>query len=177
MVSSKNIKLVLVEEKDAQDILDLRNNGKLNMYISTTDINVEKQKEWIREYKKREKNGEEYYFAIQKHDGDILGYVRVYDINEKNKSFTWGSWIMKEDKPVSSALETAILIYEFAFSNLNMEKSLFEVMKDNGKVISFHKKFGAKKISEDKEFEYFILEKESYFLIRDKKYKKYLKEE
>ena len=174
MLKTKNVKFELVTEDDAEKIIELRKNNNLNKYLSATDENVEKQKKWIKEYKNREKDGIEYYYSIKTNENEILGYVRVYKINRKEKSFTWGSWIMKEEKPVSSALETAILIYEIAFRELDMEKALFEVMKENIKVVSFHKKFGATKISEDTEFEYFILKKEDYFKMREKKYKKYL---
>ena len=174
MIKTKNVKFELVTEDDAEKIIELRKNDNLNKYLSATDEDIEKQKKWIKEYKNREKDGTEYYYSIRTEEDEILGYVRVYKINKKEKSFTWGSWIMKEEKPISSALETAILIYEIAFRELNMEKALFEVMKENIKVVSFHKKFGATKISEDAEFEYFILEKEDYFKIREKKYKKYL---
>ena len=174
MIKSKNIKFELVTEDCAEQIVELRNNENLNKYLSHTDASIEKQKEWIRKYKKRESKGKEYYFTIKTNTDNVLGFVRLYKINKEDKTFTWGSWIMKKDKPVSSALESAVLIYEFAFNNLKMEKALFEVMKENEKVISFHKKFGAQKISEDREFEYFVLDKETYFKKREKKYARYL---
>lgn len=163
MIKSKNIKLELVDENDAKMILKLRNNPNLNKFISKTDSSVEKQKEWIREYKKREKEGRDYYFSIRKViDDEILGYVRVYDIDKHNKTCEWGSWVMKEDKPASSALESIILIYDFIFNTLKIEKAFQAVMKGNRKVILFHKAYGVKKISDDEKFEYFVLDKATY---------------
>ena len=52
----------LVEEKDAGFILSLRTNPKLSRYIHNTDDSLDKQRQWIRDYKKRELEGKDYYF-------------------------------------------------------------------------------------------------------------------
>ena len=49
MLSTKNIKLELITEDDAEMILKLRTDPKLNKFLSKTDSSIEKQKEWIRE--------------------------------------------------------------------------------------------------------------------------------
>ena len=59
-----------------------------------------------------------------------------------------------------AAMETAVLIYEFAFNTLGFRKSEFEVNKNNEKVVSYHKKSGAKIIGEDDINYYFRVEKE-----------------
>ena len=163
MIKGKNIKFELVEENEAEMILNLRNNSNLNKFISKIDLNIEKQKEWIREYKKREKEGEDYYFSIKELENDsILGYIRVYNIDKNNKTCEWGSWVMKEDKPASSALESVILIYDFIFNILKLEKAFQSVMKGNRKVMLFHKAYGVKKVADDEKFENFVLDKETY---------------
>jgi len=81
--------------------------------------------------------------------------VRIYDIRED--SFSWGSWILNEDKTRFAALESAFLVYQFGFEILNFNKSHFEVRKENSKVLSFHEKMGAiKKGENDIEFFYEI---------------------
>ena len=82
----------LVNECDAEFILSLRNNPELNQYIHPTDDDVESQRQWLREYKKRENEGLEYYF-IYSMNGEPLGLDRLYKINKDDISFTWGSWI------------------------------------------------------------------------------------
>ncbi|MDZ4316950.1 MAG: hypothetical protein U0989_19560, partial [Azonexus sp.] len=47
-----------------------------------------------------------------------------------------------------AALESAFLVYQFAFENLEFEKSHFDVRKGNDRVISFHEKMGAIKTGE-----------------------------
>ena len=51
-----DIELSLVTEEDAQFILDLRTDASKSRFISKTDYNIDVQKNWIKEYKKREKN-------------------------------------------------------------------------------------------------------------------------
>ena len=48
------ISVRLVEEDDAEFILKLRTNRKLSRYLHKTDADIEKQIQWIRNYKKRE---------------------------------------------------------------------------------------------------------------------------
>lgn len=82
--------LRLVEENDAGFICTLRNNDKLNTYISKSTADTKSQAEWIRNYKNRENNGEEYYFIICKSDDQSpIGTVRLYDFRENPKSFCW----------------------------------------------------------------------------------------
>ena len=61
-ISKYNISLRLVDEEDADFIVSLRSDEKKSRFISYTDPNIETQKNWIREYKKRENEGKEYYF-------------------------------------------------------------------------------------------------------------------
>lgn len=47
----------LVGEEDAEFIVHLRTDEKLSRYINKTNVGVDKQKEWIKQYKKRERYG------------------------------------------------------------------------------------------------------------------------
>lgn len=66
----------LVEETDAAFINSLRKNKKFNKFLSYVDDNISKQVKWIKEYKVREANEEEYYFIIQRNDNNTpIEYV------------------------------------------------------------------------------------------------------
>lgn len=155
--------LRLVNEEDAEFICSLRNNDKLNTYISKSSADVNAQKEWIRNYKNKESSNTEYYFIICKRDNDSpIGTVRLYDFQDNPKSFCWGSWILNENKTKYAAVESALLVYEAGFAVLGFEQSHFEVMKGNDKVHSFHIKMGAQKVSEDDTNVYYIFPKNKY---------------
>lgn len=177
LLKSKNLIFKFVEEKDAEFILELRKNENLNKYIHSTDITVFQQKEWIKKYKIKEKEKQEYYFRIDTIEGEKLGFVRIYAIDYDKKEFTWGSWIMKPERPKFAAIESALIIYEFAFKYLNMEKSIFDVRRKNEKVLAFHDRFGATKTGENDLDVFYVLEKEKYFELREERYKQFLNED
>ncbi len=159
MLISKTIKLRLVKESDAEFIISLRTNDKYNKYLSSVGADVDAQRDWIRRYKEKENNKEEFYFIIERADGIPCGTVRMYDF--QNSSFSWGSWILNEDKTRYAAVESAFLVYEFGFEELGFTKSHFEVVKGNDKVSDFHLKFGAKQTGEDSVHYYYDITKEA----------------
>lgn len=146
-LSSKSIRLRLIEESDAAFILTLRLDPRYNTFLSAVVADVAAQKKWISHYKEDEAKGAQYYFIIERLDGTPCGTVRVYDMRED--SFCWGSWILNENKTRYSALESAFLVYTFGFEHLGFNKCHFDVRKGNTKVISFHEKMGAYRTGED----------------------------
>lgn len=162
----------LVEETDAQFILDLRTDEKLTRFIHDTDKDVNKQIEWTREYKKRERRGEEYYFVVSI-DGIDYGVIRIYKIHDK--IFTVGSIIMKSDAPVYCVLATTIMTKEIAFEilELELEDTFDGVHVDNKQVVKFSYSWGKKEYRrfQDVKGEYiaFRLTKEDYLQVKPKK--------
>ena len=171
LLEGKNINLRTVEIEDADFIYTMRQNREKTKYLSKVTGTVDSQKEWIKNYKQREDEEKEFYFIIESKNKDKFGLVRIYDL--KNDSFCWGSWLIKEDTPKTSAIESALQIYEFGFYKLGFEKSHFDVRKGNDKVIAFHQRFGAKIVSEDELDYFFNFEKSDYEIIKEK-YKRYL---
>jgi RimJ/RimL family protein N-acetyltransferase len=159
------------EGEDAPFVIELRTNSKKNKFLSSIETDIKKQKEWIHAYKKRENTQEEFYFIIESKTYEKLGLVRMYDFI--SQSFCWGSWLIKDNAPKTTAIESALQIYEFAFYQLNFLESHFDVRKGNEKVIAFHQRFGAKIIDED-ELDYFFHFKKKDYEITKKKYKRYL---
>ncbi|MFM5135623.1 GNAT family N-acetyltransferase [Aeromonas rivipollensis] len=159
MLKSKTINMRLINEDDAEFVLKLRLDGNYNKFLSSVNADVSSQKTWIRKYKEDEVNNKQFYFIIERKDGTPCGTVRIYDI--KNDSFCWGSWILNEDKTRYSAIESAVMIYNFGFNSLKFNKSHFEVIKDNVRVVNFHKKFGAVVVGEDSNNYYFEITKDA----------------
>ena len=148
----KTIYFRLVELSDAEFIHSLRINEKFSKYLSFVVNKFSKQEQWIKDYKKREKLGQEYYFIIHRiSDSKPIGTVRVYDFLKDENSFSWGSWILNEDKTRYAALEVTILIYDFTFSVLGFDRCHMDMRKQNTKIIAFHKNFGVKIIGETDE--------------------------
>lgn len=170
-IVGKNIQLGLADINDAEFILQLRIKSKKTKYLNQVENNLAKQQAWLLAYKQKELNGEEYYFVIESKTGENLGLVRVYDL--KVDSFCWGSWLIKDDAPHSTAIESALLIYEFGFGQLGYMKAHFDVRKGNERVIAFHQRFGAKITHEDELNYYFHYAIEDYLKIKQR-YRRYL---
>ena len=160
ILPARTVFLRLVEINDAAFICGLRNKKKLNLFLSKSENSIESQ-------------NQEFYFIISRKDNNQpIGTIRIYDF-QKPSSFCWGSWILNENKTASSALESALLIYNIGFDYLNFEQSHFDVRKNNVKVNSFHIKMGAVKTREDNLNIYYKLSKESH-LKNKEKYRNFL---
>lgn len=165
-LDSKTIRLRLIEENDANFVLTLRLDSNYNQFLSAVTPDLDSQIAWIKKYKEDENAGKQFYFIIEKLDGTPCGTVRLYDFTED--SFCWGSWILNENKTRFSALESAFLVYQFAFDELGFTKCHFDVRKGNEKVISFHEKMGAEKTGETELDFLFEITKEAVNIQRDK---------
>lgn len=171
IIYGKNINMRTVTQEDVEFIYNMRQNQNKTKYLSRVTGTVESQKEWIKSYKQREEEKKEFYFVIESKEEEKLGLVRMYDF--RDNSFCWGSWLIKEGAPKTTAIESALQVYEFGFYNLGFEKSHFDVRKGNDKVIAFHQRFGAKIVDEDELNYFFNFEKSDYEIIKEK-YKRYL---
>lgn len=156
-IHSKSISMRFVNVSDAEFILKLRMDQRYNRFLSPVSPCIQTQREWIEEYKEDERAGRQFYFIIERNDCTPCGTVRIYDLSEE--FFSWGSWILNEDKTRLAALESAFLVYEFGFDRLGYSKSRFDVRKENERVISFHEKMGAIRIGEDAKNFYFEINK------------------
>ena len=125
----------MVTIEDAEFILSLRTAQK-SKYLSPVDDDIEKQEAWLREYKKREAAGLEYYFIFYK-DGTPVGLDRLYDFN--GKEFSSGSWVFSQDAPFGSAFLASTITREVAFYELGFEyeKVLQGVHVDNTSVRNY----------------------------------------
>lgn len=154
---------------DAEFILSLRTSESKSKFISKTEFDVMKQRQWLEEYSL---DNTQAYFIILDNESKNIGTVRIYDI--EGDSFCWGSWILAQNAPSSAAIESALIIYSYALE-LGFRQAHFDVRKGNHSVCRFHERFGAVKISESELDNFYTIDInqiESSLL----KYKKYLPE-
>jgi hypothetical protein len=154
----------LVNENDADFIVKLRVDPKLGRFIHATDNDVEKQKEWIRQYKIREKDGKEYYF-IYYYEGEPIGLYRVYDI--KTDYATGGSWVCKPGLPFELPILTLVIFREIIFNDLNLSYERYDIRKKNYKSLRISDFFGGIKTMETNLDYYFELSKETFLQRRE----------
>ncbi len=162
-VRGKSIAFREVCQDDAAFLLRLRTDPELGKHLSHTPNNIDLQRKYITNYLS---SLTEFYFIIIDREQNRLGTIRIYDI--QGNSFCWGSWILDKPTPTGAAVESALLIYDFAFFALHYETSHFDVRKANTKVVDFHLRFGASIVREDELNFYFLYGREDYQIIRQK---------
>lgn len=167
-VRGTSIFLREVATEDAEFIVNLRTAPEKSKHISATSSDIDKQKDFISSYLKSQAD---FYFIICDWKFNRLGTVRIYDI--RNNSFCWGSWILSKESPKNAAIESALLIYDFAFFSLHYSSAHFDVRKGNERVVDFHKRFGASIVDEDDLNYYFKYDIAVYTDVRHK-YRRYL---
>ncbi len=157
----------LVEESDAEFIVDIRTDSSKSKFISFTNSNIEEQKKWIREYKNREKAEEEfYYIAIDENDEKFATY-RLY--NKNNNSIEVGSFVSKPFYKIAlNVIKVDVILKTYVFEVLGYNSLNFEVRKNNKSVIIYHNKFKPQLTKEDDLNYYFKLEKDSFFANKNK---------
>jgi len=136
-LKSKTLYFRPIEVADAEFILSLRTDERYNKFLSPVTGFIYDQVDFIM----TSKDKDEYYFIIhRKSDDKRIGAVRIY--NFIGDSFEWGSWILTDDKPRYAALECAIAIYDFGFSELGHTRCHMHIMKEHKHVLKFHRRMG-----------------------------------
>lgn len=137
-INGKYTSLRSVTPEDAEFVIRIRNDKTRNQYLHETSTDIKKQIEWISSQNR--KRGD-YYFIISNQCSSIA-LASIYDIDEHNRTAEFGRWI-SEGNAIEN-VETVILIFDFAFHNLQLDKIYMLTMVENKKVRNFWKTFGAK---------------------------------
>ena len=149
----------LVEIKDAKFILELRNQKNSSKFLSHTSNELDKQIEWLKEYKVREELQKEVYLIFSK-NGINLGVERLYDIS--SESFTFGSLVFDFNAPVGSSIIGDIITKEIGFDFFNIDLALFDIRKENKSVIKYHQIYNPNLLFNDDITNYYSLSRENF---------------
>lgn len=155
-----DIKFRLVTLADAEFIWTLRNHKYKSRHLHSVGETIEEQKEWLREYKQKENQGEEYYFIISDENDTPQGLFRIYNI--KPDSAEVGSWIFKDDAPDLIAVRAELMLKEFAFEVLDKKDLFFDTRKKNKRIYTYSKMQYSEVIGEDQQSFYFRLSKDDF---------------
>ncbi|WP_370402010.1 GNAT family N-acetyltransferase [Sulfitobacter sp. JB4-11] len=160
-VEGPNLVLRLIEPEDAEYVHGLRIDPRYNQYLSEVSGTTADQRAWIERYKVREAAGEELYYIIERLDGVRCGTVRLYEIEQDQ--FTWGSWILDENKPTKAALESAVLSFDLGFNVLCKTIALVDARSQNDRAIGFYRRFGMTEVRRDEDHIYFKYHRAQFY--------------
>ena len=139
-VEGPNLILRLIKPDDAAYVHGLRTNPMYNGHLSKVTGTVQDQRAWIEGYQARESAGQEFYYVIERKDGTRCGLVRLYDFDVE--SFSWGSWVLDENKTRKAALESAILSFGVGFDALGVQLVNVDVRVTNEHAAAFYRRLG-----------------------------------
>ncbi|WP_326538933.1 GNAT family N-acetyltransferase [Pseudorhodoferax sp.] len=136
-LQGRNILLRAATPDDADFVLALRSDAAKTRFLQPVQADLQAQRDWLA---KSHADPRQLYCVICTPDGERLGLVRLYD--PQGDSICWGSWLIKDGAPASTAIESALLVYLHALA-LGYRRSHFDVRIGNDSVIRFHTGFGA----------------------------------
>lgn len=165
IIDKYGIQLRLAEISDADFILSLRTDSNLNQHLSFTSNDINKQVEWLTNYKLREAKKQEYYFVAEI-AGMPYGTTRLYNFDEQ--SFETGSWLFSKETPTGVAIKADIIGREFGFEALKAKHCRFEVRKENKSVVRYHLGYKPNLTKEDELNFYFTLAQEDFNIHKNK---------
>lgn len=122
---------------DADFVLALRSDAAKTRFLQPVQADLQAQRDWLA---RSHADPQQLYCVICAHDGTRLGLVRLYD--PQGDSICWGSWLIQDGAPASTAIESALLVYLHALA-LGYRRSHFDVRIGNDSVVRFHTGFGA----------------------------------
>lgn len=157
----------LVEIEDAKFINSLRTNKILSKYINKTSKKLEDQVKWLKEYKKREENGKDFYIiCLENNMKTKLGLMRIYDIKSDNSEI--GSWLFSLKAGKYKSILCDLFIKSIVFEKLNIKICRISIRKKNKNVLKYIKTFSPKLISEDNLSYYFEMNYTNFSKRRNK---------
>lgn len=155
------LKVRLVNENDADFILSLRANPNRTKHMVTLNYNIENQKKWIQEYKKREEVGLDYYFIFKNSLENPIGVSRFSHIDINEKTAKASSWIAVEGLKYEP-LKMVLISNEIIFNLTKVNMTWGEVHNNNSSVIKIFKLFGYEFKDIGTEYNIFSLKKNDF---------------
>lgn len=154
----KTILLRPVEVSDYEFVHSLRVAPKSVQFLTPVDNDPLQQKAWLQEYKYRESEGSEYYYIIQRQDNQQpVGSLRAYGVDKEAGVVKCGSWILNENKTMTSAVESILLMVD-AMNEMGFKIIIVDARKDNRPALRFIKKISHRFHSEDETNEYYEID-------------------
>jgi len=131
-----------IAERDAEFVVALRSMSGRSQYLNPISPSIDDQLKWFEDYFKREGD---YYFVIERTVGECReGLISLYDISPQDGAAEWGRWIIA---PTSlSAIESVVLLMDFAFEKMHLQKVYSYTVAENTATNSFHDSCGFRRI-------------------------------
>lgn len=132
MITLRNI-----EEQDLEKIMNWRMRPDITKWMNTDPVlTLDGQKKW---YEKIQISKDSRHWMIVI-DGVDSGIISFTDLDEINKTVSWGYYIAENEKrSLKNAISLELSLYKYLFEVLGLESVRNEVLSINAGVIRLHK--------------------------------------
>lgn len=121
--------------EDAEFIVRLRNQDLAHGYIHDTSLDVEIQRQWLRDFFQREN---EYYWIITTLDGTPYGTLSLYNYDKEKNQIESGRWVRFPGYD-SNIIAGHVQMNDFIFNYLHIDRKVCDVVNSNKKVLKYHR--------------------------------------
>lgn len=139
VLEAYGVRLRSVTEADAEFMFKLRTLPTAIGRVGDPPASVEAQRQWIANCLKREGD---YCFIVEEVDGGPVGTVSLTVLEPGTAEP--GRWIVMPQSLATVA--SSFLIYSCAFEYLRMRRIAMCVVSDNLRVLSHHRRYGAREV-------------------------------
>jgi|GEM_PF-510316 len=150
---NNNIFLRKFEDKDVDNIYNLKNDPKTTKFLGGFSIGYSKNDilEWINSVRNREKD---IIWCIADNNDECIGQVGLYDINYRIGNAEIGIAISRDKINQGIGTKVHRKVFEFAFNEMNLKKITAIILTFNKSSISLYEKLEFTKEGEIRNYQY-----------------------
>lgn len=142
-LDGKYIQLRQVELADAADIYKWRSGNSGKFLRQPKGYSVMSQEAWI----KSRGNNEINYIIVDRHTGQKVGFIAIYDVNHADQVANVGRLLLDDvflSKSNPYGLEAMQLMYDYVFNVMNFRKITGDILAINESMVKLQKYLGMK---------------------------------
>ena len=142
MIKGKIVDIRILQKSDSEIIRNWKNSDHNYKYFANRNfISDLKQEKWISS--KLNDDSSFYFIIIDKASKKLIGMTLLEDVDQRNRNACWGIYISDLNfRKRVYALEETMLILNYAFDYLNLNKVYGNTLSNNSKGRGFHSLVG-----------------------------------
>ena len=144
ILETERLLLKSVERDDLKFLLDLRWDAAVMKGLIHDPISVRSQEDW---FEKIQRSNDVALSIFIKENGEltemtIVGTVGLYNFKHRHQIATWRVRLAPGYQGMGIAREAIMLVLDYGFNTLNLNKIISDSFADNEAIVSLSKKLG-----------------------------------
>ncbi len=142
MLHGRRIKLRAIEEQDLPLLVRWRTEARAyEHFYEYEPLSIRQQQAW---YERQLGDGSQKNFVISLPDGKAVGTASLVNIDLRNRKAEYGRLLIGDEdaKGVGYGVDAELLVLQYAFHHLGLNRLYSEVLAANTSVLELHKSLG-----------------------------------